>query len=151
MTSSGDEPVRRSRFVAFWREHRARWTLPLVIIVIIAAVAIIDHVGSRRISQAVEPHPPPLVAAANGTTTVYLDQPWSGFNPSTPAGAASSTPSLLSSVLPSAYVVNPKLTPQVNGDLLESVEVTSTSPLTTTPPSSPGWDSMPGPVSAPGA
>ena len=33
-------------------------------------------------------------------------------------------------MLPSAYVINPKLVPQVNSDLLLSVEATSTSPLT---------------------
>ncbi len=59
-----------------------------------------------------------------------LDRPWSGFNPNTPAGAMSSTPTLLSSVLPSAYTVNSKFVPQVNADLLTSVEATSPSPLT---------------------
>ncbi len=33
-------------------------------------------------------------------------------------------------MLPSAYVINPKLVPQVNTDLLESVEATATTPLT---------------------
>jgi peptide/nickel transport system substrate-binding protein len=131
VTAPGDEPVDRPpRIATFWREHRARWSLPLVIIVIIGVVAIIDHLGSRRISQAVVPRPPALVATAGGTTTVDLDKAWSGFNPWTPAGAASSTPMLLSSVLPSAYVMGPKLIPLINGDLLLSVEATSTSPLT---------------------
>ncbi len=68
--------------------------------------------------------------ATGGAATVELDRPWDGFNPNTPAGAASTTPTLLSAVLPSAYVINPKLVPQVNTDLLLSVEATSTSPLT---------------------
>lgn len=45
-------------------------------------------------------------------------------------GAASSSAALLTAVLPSAYVITPKLVPQVNSDLLQSVEATSTSPLT---------------------
>ena len=131
MTESGAEPVeRRPRMALRWREYRARWRLPLVIIVIIGAVAIIDHLGSQRISQVDELTPPALVAATGGSTTVHLDRPWAGFNPDTASGAASSTPTLLTSVLPSAYVISPKLVPQVNNDLLVSVEATSTSPLT---------------------
>lgn len=121
---------RRPRIAVIWREHRARWTLPLVIIVIIGVVAIVDHLGSHRISQVDAQNTSALVAAPGGGTTVELGRPWSGFNPNTPAGAASSTPTLLSSVLPSAYVINAKLVPEVNSDLLLSVEATSTSPLT---------------------
>lgn len=131
MSEDGAEAVeRKPRFAALWHEHRARWTLPLVIIVIIAAVAIIDHLGSHRISQVDGQAAPSLVPASGGRATVVLDRPWEGFNPNTPAGAASSTPTLLSSVLPSAYIVTPKLAPQVNSALLLSVEVISTSPLT---------------------
>ena len=115
---------------SLWRERRARWTLPLVIIVIIAAVAIVDHLGSRQISQVDQPVIPPQVTATGGTSIVHLPGPWDGFNPNTPGGAASTTPSLLDAVLPSAYVISPKLVPQVNTDLLESVEATATSPLT---------------------
>jgi peptide/nickel transport system substrate-binding protein len=104
--------------------------LPLVIVAIIAAVAVVDHVDSRRISQVDQPSTPALVQAMGGTSTVHLGLPWSGFNPNTPAGAASSTPSLLSQVLPSAYVIGPNMVPEVNSELLLSVEVTSTSPLT---------------------
>jgi peptide/nickel transport system substrate-binding protein len=127
-TGAGDSG-RRPRFASLWRQHRARWTLPLVIIFIIGLVAVVDRVGSSRISQVDAPSTAPMVAATGGTTTVELDRPWSGFNPNTPAGAASSTPTLLSSVLPSAYVINPKLVPQVNTDLLVSVEAISPSPL----------------------
>ena len=46
MSAPGAGPVeRRSRVSSLWRERRARWTLPLVIILIIAAVAIV--VGGR--------------------------------------------------------------------------------------------------------
>ncbi len=130
MSQNGAATVeRRPRIALFWRKHRARWTLPLVIIVIIGLVAVIDHLGSHRISQVDVPAPSPLVPTTGGATTVDLERPWAGFNPNTPAGAASSTPTLLTSVLPSAYVINPKLVPQVNTDLLLSVEATSTSPL----------------------
>ena len=121
---------RRHRFAALWREHRARWTLPLVIIVIIGLVAILDHLGSHRISQVDAQSRSVLVATTGGGSTVELDRGWDGFNPNTPNGAASSTPTLLSSVLPSAYVIDPNLVPEVNSNLLSSVEVTSTSPLT---------------------
>jgi len=120
----------RSRMSSLWRERRARWTLPLVIIVIIAGVAIVDHLGSRQISQVDEPVIPAQVSATDGSSVVHLPGPWSGFNPNTPAGATSATPSLLADVLPSAYVITPKLVPQVNTDLLESVEATATAPLT---------------------
>ncbi len=121
---------RRPRVASLWREHRARWTLPLVIIFIIGLVAVVDHLGSRRISQVDAQITSPLVTADGGTSTVALDRPWSGFNPNTPAGAGSSTPTLLSSVLPSAYIINAKLIPEVNTDLLSSVETISPAPLT---------------------
>jgi peptide/nickel transport system substrate-binding protein len=131
VSQSGAEPVaRRPRIALLWHRHRGRWTLPLVIIVIIGLVAIVDHLASQQISRVDEQNTSALVAASGGSAVVNLDQPWSGFNPNTPAGANSSTTTLLTSVLPSAYVVDPKLTPEVNTDLLLSVEATSTSPLT---------------------
>jgi peptide/nickel transport system substrate-binding protein len=130
VSPTGAEPVeRRQRFASLWRGYGARWTLPLVIIVIIGLVAIVDHLGSNRISQVDQTNPSVLVAARGGQATVEMDRPWSGFNPNTAAGAASSTPTLMASVLPSAYNVSPKLVPLVNSDLLLSVEATSTSPL----------------------
>ena len=103
MTEPGAEPVgRRARISSLWREHRARWTLPLVLVVIICVVAVVDHLDSHQISQVDQPPYPALVQATGGTSTVHLDSPWSGFNPNTPDGAASSTPALLVYVLPSA-------------------------------------------------
>jgi peptide/nickel transport system substrate-binding protein len=131
VTDDGAEPVgRRPRIAALRHEHRARWTLPLVIIIVIGLVAVVDHIGSHRISQVDGQNTASLVATPGGAATVQLGGRWDGFNPNTPAGATSSTPTLLSSVLPSAYVINPKLVPEVNTALLLSVEVTSTSPLT---------------------
>jgi peptide/nickel transport system substrate-binding protein len=104
--------------------------LPLVIIVVILVVATVDHIGARRISQVDEPVVSDLVPAPGGSATVVLDRPWSGFNPATPAGAASSTPTLMASVLPSAFTIAPNLIPVLNGSLLSSVEVTATVPLT---------------------
>jgi peptide/nickel transport system substrate-binding protein len=101
-----------------------------VIVVIIGAVAVVDHLGNRQISQVDQPAIPAEVQAVGGTSVVHLGGPWSGFNPNTPAGAASTTAALLVKVLPSAYVISPKLVPQVNTDLLLGVEATSTSPLT---------------------
>lgn len=120
---------RRPRLASLWSKHRARWTLPLVIIFVIGLVAVVDHLGSHRIRQVDALSTSPLVAATGGTAIVDLDRPWSGFNPNTPAGANSSTPTLLSSVLPSAYVIGPKLIAEVNSNLLVSVEATSTTPL----------------------
>ena len=131
MNEPGAEPVeRRPRIPSLWREHRARWTLPLVIVVIIGAVAIVDHLGNRQISQVDQPTFPALVQVTGGSSVVHLGGAWSGFNPNTPEGASSSSPTLLVKVLPSAYVISPKLVPQVNTDLLLSVEATSTAPLT---------------------
>jgi peptide/nickel transport system substrate-binding protein len=120
----------QGRIAAFWAERRARWTLPLVIIVIIIIVATVDHLEAHRISQVDEPIVSDLVSTTGGTATVNLDRPWVGFNPGTPAGADSSTLTLLSSVLPSAFIVAPDLTPTLNANLLKSVEVTTTTPLT---------------------
>jgi peptide/nickel transport system substrate-binding protein len=125
-----DGAVRRNRMASLWQQHRARWTLPLVIIVIIGAVAVLDHLGSHRIAQVNRQKPAVLVPAKGGSTTVALDQPWNGFNPNTPWGATSTTPTLLDSVYPSAYVVDPSLVPEVNSSLLLGVETTSTNPLT---------------------
>jgi peptide/nickel transport system substrate-binding protein len=125
-----DAVERRPRIAQLWRQHRARWTLPLVIILIIAVVAIVDHLDSHRISRVDDQTTSALVPATGGAVTVAFDRPWDGFNPNTPAGAASTTPTLLSAVLPSAYVMTPKLAPQINNALLSGVEVTSTSPLT---------------------
>ena len=131
MNDHGAEPVaRRHRISALWQQHRARWTLPLVIIVIIGLVAVVDHLGNHRIDQVDDQNTSALVPAPGGSANVQFDVPWDGFNPNTPAGAASTTPTLLSAVLPSAYVLNAKLMPQVNSALLSSVEVTSTAPLT---------------------
>ena len=131
MTEAGSErAVRRPTITSLWQQHRARWTLPLVIIVIIGAVAILDHLAPHRITQVDARKTSVLVPLVGGSTTVTLDQPWDGFNPNTPWGAASSTPTLLDSVLPSAYVVDPNLVPELNSSLLLSVETESTSPLT---------------------
>jgi peptide/nickel transport system substrate-binding protein len=131
VTQDGAEEFgRRRRVAAFWAERRSRWTLPLVIIVVIIIVAVIDHVGAHQISQVDQPVASDLVATKGGSVTVDIGRPWDGLNPNTPAGADSSTPTLLASVLPSAYTMTPKLDEALNGDLLNSVEVTSTDPLT---------------------
>ncbi len=130
MSPGGAGDGRRGRIATFWAARRARWTLPLVIMVIIILVATIDHIGAHRISQVDEPIVSDLVPTTGGTASVALDRPWNGFNPGTPAGAASSTPTLLSNVLPSAFTVVPSLAPTLNENLLQSVEVTSTTPLT---------------------
>jgi peptide/nickel transport system substrate-binding protein len=127
--SGSDGAGRRPRLTSLWSKHRARWTLPLVIIFVIGLVAVVDHLGSHRIRQVDALSTSPLVDATGGAVTVELDHPWSGFNPNTPAGAGSSTPTLMSSVLPSAYVISPKLISEVNTNLLVSVEATSTTPL----------------------
>lgn len=130
MSPGGAGDGRPGRITAFWAARRARWTLPLVIIVIIILVATIDHIGAHRISQVDAPIVSDLVATHGGSATVTLDRPWDGFNPDTPGGADSSTPTLLSNVLPSAFSVAPTLAPTLNANLLQSVEVTATTPLT---------------------
>lgn len=131
MSADGAESGgRRGRIEAFWAERRARWTLPLVIIVVIVIVAIVDHVGAHRIRQVDQRSISDLVPVHGGTATVHLSRPWDGFNPGTPGGADSSTPTLLSSVLPSAYTIAPDLAPELNSDLLRSTNVVSVAPLT---------------------
>lgn len=131
MTADGAGPTsRRQRARSFWIRHRSRWTLPLVIIVVIIVVATVDRLGSQRISEVDATSDSQLVAVQGGSVSVDLPDAWDGFNPNTPAGAASSTPALLVSVLPSAFVTNSTLIPTLNSDLLTSVEVQSTTPLT---------------------
>ena len=131
MTEDGAEPVgRRHRITALWARHRSRWTLPLVIIVIIIIVAAVDHIGADRIRQVDQPPPSGLVATHGGSATVDLDQGLAGFNPNTSAGAASATPTVMASVLPSAYIVNPQNLAVPNTALLQSVEVLRPAPLT---------------------
>ncbi|HEX4244089.1 MAG TPA: ABC transporter substrate-binding protein, partial [Acidimicrobiales bacterium] len=131
MTTDGAETVgRRHLFTVFWARHRSRWTLPLVIIVIIIIVAAVDHIGADRISQVDRPPPSGLVATNGGSATVAFDQPMAGFNPNTAEGAVSGTPTVLASVLPSAYIVNPQKLAVPNSALLQSVEVIRPAPLT---------------------
>lgn len=131
MTADGAEPVgRRHRITALWARHRSRWTLPLVIIVIIIIVAAVDHIGADRIRQVDQPPPSGLVATQGGSATVDLNQGLAGFNPNTAAGAASATPTVMASVLPSAYIVNPQNLAVPNTALLQSVEVLRPAPLT---------------------
>ncbi len=121
---------RRRSLSELWARHRSRWTLPLVIVVVIILVAVVDHLGAHRISQVDAAPTPPLVAAPGGAATVDLGGPWSGFNPHTPAGATSTTPDLLAPVLPSAFITSGSLQPTLNTALLTSVEVLTTTPLT---------------------
>lgn len=113
-----------------WARHRSRWTLPLVIIVIIIIVAAVDHIAAKRIAQVELPTPSSLVSTHGGSATVDLDQHMAGFNPNTSAGAASATPTVMASVLPSAYIINPQHLAVPNAALLQSVEVIKPAPLT---------------------
>ena len=108
----------------------ARRTLPLVIIVIIIIVAAVDHIAAKRIAQVELPTPSSLVSTHGGSATVDLDQHMAGFNPNTSAGAASATPTVMASVLPSAYIINPQHLAVPNAALLQSVEVIKPAPLT---------------------
>jgi hypothetical protein len=129
VTTDGAETVgRRHLFTVFWARHRSRWTLPLVIIVIIIIVAAVDHIGDDRISQVDRPPPSGLVATNGGSATVAFDQPMAGFNPNTAEGAVSGAPTVLASVLPSAYIVNPQKLAVPNSALLQSVEVIRPAP-----------------------
>ena len=131
MTPDGAEPVgRRHPMRTLWARHRSRWTLPLVIIVIIIVVAAVDHIEAKRISQVDRPPPSSLVSVSGGSTTVDLEQGMAGFNPNTSAGAASATPTVMASVLPSAYIINPQHLAVPNAALLQSVEVIKPAPLT---------------------
>ncbi len=85
MNDHGADAVeRRPRIAQLWQQHRARWTLPLVIIVIIAAVAIVDHLDSHRISQVDEQNTSVLVPATGGAVTVGLRPPVGRVQPQHP-------------------------------------------------------------------
>lgn len=129
MTGSDAGPSRRRHGPVGTSAH-SRWTLPLVIVLVIVMVAVVDHIGEKRFIAVDGLPQPQLVVASGGTVTVDFDQPWAGYNPNTPAGADSSTPALLAAVLPSAFVIGPDLQPTLDSALLTGVEVTNTAPFT---------------------
>jgi len=129
VTASGAGSSRRRHGPTGATPH-SRWTLPLVIVLVIVLVAVVDHIGEKRFIAVDGLPKPQLVVASGGTVTVDFDQAWSGYNPNTPAGADSSTPALLAAVLPSAFVIGPDLQPTLDSALLTSVEVTNTVPFT---------------------
>ena len=73
MSDPGAGPVRRRpRIWTLWREQRARWTLPLVIVIIIGGVAVVDHLGNRQISQVDQPVYPAPVSYTHLTLPTIL-------------------------------------------------------------------------------
>ena len=84
-----------------------------MIILIIGLVAIVDHLGSQRISQAVVPRAASALVAA--TRRERRPSTSTGPGPGSTRGRrrvrTSGTPTLLSAVLPSAYVIGPKFVP----------------------------------------
>jgi peptide/nickel transport system substrate-binding protein len=71
-----------------------------------------------------------LVPVTGGTVTVGIDQSPKGCNPNTPRGDSWATQLVLEPVLPSAFIVSSQGQPIGNQQLVNSAEVTSTSPQT---------------------
>ena len=69
-------------------------------------------------------------SSSGGTATVALDENLSGLNINTSASSEFVLQEILNMVWPQAFIVNNKLQPVLNTQLLESADVTSTDPQT---------------------
>ena len=70
------------------------------------------------------------VSTQGGTATMALDENLSGFNINTSAASQFVLQEVMNMVWPQAFIVNSKLQPVMNGQLLQSAAVTSDSPQT---------------------
>lgn len=68
--------------------------------------------------------------SSGGTATVALDEDLAGFNVNTSAASQVATQEIMNMVWPQAFIVNNKLQPVLNTQLLKSATVTSSSPQT---------------------
>src|ERR1700733_12398820 len=69
-------------------------------------------------------------SSSGGTATVALDENLSGLNINTSASSEFVLQEIMNMVWPQAFIVNNKLQPVLNTQLLESADVTSTDPQT---------------------
>ena len=69
-------------------------------------------------------------SSSGGTATMALDENLAGFNINTSAASEFVLQEIMNMVWPQAFIVNNKLQPVLNNQLLESAAVTSTSPQT---------------------
>ena len=69
-------------------------------------------------------------SSSGGTATMALDENLAGFNINTSAAASSSSQEIMNMVWPQAFIVNNKLQPVMNSQLLESATVSSDNPQT---------------------
>ena len=69
-------------------------------------------------------------SSSGGTATMALDENLAGFNINTSAANEFVLAEILNMVWPQAFIVNNKLQPVMNNQLLESAVQTSTSPQT---------------------
>ncbi len=69
-------------------------------------------------------------SSSGGTATMALDENLAGFNINTSAASEFVLQEILNMVWPQVFIVNNKLQPVLNNQLLESASVTSTSPQT---------------------
>jgi peptide/nickel transport system substrate-binding protein len=69
-------------------------------------------------------------SSSGGTATMALDETLAGFNINTSAAAEFVLQEIMNMVWPQAFIVNSKLQPELNTQLLESASQTSTSPFT---------------------
>ena len=90
-----------------------------------AALAVRSSPWRRRTSGAAT-----KASSSGGTATMALDENLAGFNINTSAAIEFVLQEILNMVWPQAFIVNNKLQPVLNSQLLESATVTSTSPQT---------------------
>jgi peptide/nickel transport system substrate-binding protein len=69
-------------------------------------------------------------SSSGGTATMALDETLAGFNINTSAASLFVLQEIMNMVWPQAFIINQKLQPVMNNQLLESASVTSTSPQT---------------------
>ncbi len=69
-------------------------------------------------------------SSSGGTATMALDENLAGFNINTSAASEFVLQEIMNMVWPQAFIVNNKLQPVLNNQLLESASVTSSSPQT---------------------
>lgn len=104
------------------RRLPARHVLALAVSLPTAAVVVVtagDATATERADAAGEP---------GGSVTYAVEQEYTSYNNATGAAALAANTYVLNMVQPSAYIVQPDLSTELNTDLVTSVEITSEDP-----------------------
>lgn len=110
--------------------HRRR-AVPLVLVLLLAAVAGACAGSDRDTRPGVAPTAAAPSLRPGGTLTVAVDdEPKNGFNYRTPAGNVASLGTIMRRVWPAAYITKPNLEVVLDTDVVTSAEVTNADPQT---------------------